>query len=191
IPGTTSAPTMAEVDPPDSDLTRELFGRVYQELHAVARHCLRGERRDHTLLATALVHEAFLRLAAADAPAWQDSGHLLALASRAIRRVLVNHARSRRAQRRGGGKSADLLPALEAKGDAGFASIDVIELTEALDELERLDARQARIVELRFVGGLDNDAIARILGISLRSVEGEWRLSRAWLRRRLAREELP
>lgn len=182
---------MAELDPPDRDPTNALFGRVYQELHAVARHCLRGERRDHTLQATALVHEAFLRLAATDRKSWQDSGHLLALASRAIRRVLVNHARSRRAQRRGGGKSPEPAPAVEATGEPGLAPVDVLELADALDELEQLDARQAQIVELRFFGGLGNAEIARVLGVSLRTVEGEWRLSRAWLRRRLSREDQP
>lgn len=182
---------MAEPQPPDSALTHELFGRVYQELHAVARHCLRGERRDHTLQATALVHEAFLRLAAAEDKPWTDSRHLLALASRAIRRVLVNHAITRRTQRRGGGKPAQSLPELDVPGDPGLAPIDVLALTEALDELEQLDKRQAEIVELRFFGGLDNAEIARVLGVSLRTVEGEWSLSRAWLRRRLGKEATP
>jgi RNA polymerase sigma-70 factor (ECF subfamily) len=179
---------MAETEPPDIALTNELFGRVYQELHAVAQHCLRGERRGHTLQATALVHEAFLRLAAAEQQPWKDSRHLLALASRAIRRVLVNHAIARRTQRRGGGKPTHVLPDLEVPGEQGLAPIDVLALTEALDELEQLDPRQAQIVELRFFGGLDNPEIARVLEVSVRTVEGEWSLSRAWLRRRLGQE---
>ena len=182
---------MSDTDLPDGAPTHELFGRVYQELHAVARHCLRGERRGHTLQATALVHEAFLRLAAAEQQPWKDSRHLLALASRAIRRVLVNHAIARRTQRRGSGKSTQDVQVMEVAGEPGLAPVDVLAMTEALDELEQMDKRQAEIVELRFFGGLDNVEIARVLGVSLRTVEAEWGLSRAWLQRRLGQEGAP
>jgi RNA polymerase sigma factor (TIGR02999 family) len=143
------------------------------------------------LQATALVHEAFLRLAAAEQQPWKDSRHLLALASRAIRRVLVNHAIARRTQRRGSGKSTQDVQVMEVAGEPGLAPVDVLAMTEALDELEQLDKRQAEIVELRFFGGLDNVEIARVLGVSLRTVEAEWGLSRAWLQRRLGQEGAP
>jgi RNA polymerase sigma-70 factor, ECF subfamily len=167
--------------------TGALFSRVYQELHAVARQCLRHERRDHTLQATALVHEAFLQLTHAAQQPWVEPQHLLALGARAIRRVLVNHARARRSKRRGAGRRPLPLPDMAAPGLV--APIDLLALADALDELEQLDARQAQIIELRFFGGLDTSETARVLGVSSRTIEGEWALARAWLRQRMCSGE--
>lgn len=168
-----------------ADATHLLFARIYEELHAIARHCMRGERRAHTLQATALVHEVFLQLTRARTTDWSDQRHLLAVAARAIRRILVNHAVARRTQRRGGGREHEPLSA-DATQPLGLPPHELIALGEALEELERLDARQARLVDLRFFGGLGTDEIARVLGVSPRTVEGDWSLARAWLRRRMA-----
>lgn len=165
--------------------TSLLFGRIYHELHAIALRCLRGERGAPTLQATALVHEVFLQLANARTR-WVSSTHLLAVAARAIRRVLINHALARRAQRRGGGRPAEPL-ADDLCAAPATDGLELLALGEALERLERLDPRQGQIVELRFFGGLSAQEIARVLGISTRTVEGEWSLARAWLRRCMAR----
>ena len=166
--------------------TSELFARVYEELHAIAHRCMRGERGAHTLQATAVVHEVFLRLVRSEGTKWSDPDHLLAVAARAVRRILVNHALARRSQRRGGGRPH--LPFDDSHGvRSGLPEYELIALGDALEELERHDPRQARLVELRFFGGLGAAEIARVLGVSLRTVEGDWSLARAWLRRRMAK----
>jgi RNA polymerase sigma-70 factor (ECF subfamily) len=165
--------------------TRELFARIYEELHAIAHRCMRGERGEHTLQATAVVHEVFLRLVRSEGTRWSDPDHLLAVAARTVRRILVNHALARRTQRRGGGRPH--LPFDDSHGvRSGLPEYELIALGDALEELERLDLRQARLVELRFFGGLGTAEIARVLGVSPRTVEGDWSLARAWLRRRMA-----
>jgi RNA polymerase sigma-70 factor, ECF subfamily len=169
--------------------TAELFEQVYQELHAVARHCMRGERRQHTLQATAVVHEVFLQLVRARTPAWTEPRHLLAVAARAVRRVLINHALARRCGRRGGGRRAEAIA--DALAPGGLDAAEMISLGEAIDQLERLDPRQAQVVELRFFGGLSSPEVARVLGVSLRTIEAEWALARAWLRRALSRSDTP
>ena len=170
---------------PADAATSELFARVYQELHAIAHRCMRGERSAHTLQATAVVHEVFLQLVRSESARWSDPDHLLAVAARAVRRILVNHALARRTQRRGGGR-----PHLPFDDSQCVASdppgLEWIALGDAIEELERLDPRQARLVELRFFGGLGTAEIARVLGVSPRTVEGDWSLARAWLRRRMA-----
>lgn len=167
--------------------TRSLFARIYEELHAIAHRCMRGERLAHTLQPTAVVHEVFLQLAKTRAVDWNDHHHLLAVAARAVRRILVNHAVARRTLRRGGGRAVEPLAA-EPWQHNGLPMEDLVTLGEALEELERLDPRQARLVELRFFGGLGTLEIARVLGVSPRTVEGDWSLARAWLRRRMARD---
>jgi len=168
-------------------VTRRLFARIYEELHAIAHRCMRGERIAHTLQPTAVVHEVFLQLARARTVDWNDHEHLLAVAARAVRRILVNHAVARRTLRRGGGRTIEPL-ADEPWQPNGLPMEDLVTLGEALEELERLDPRQARLVELRFFGGLGTLEIARVLGVSPRTVEGDWTLARAWLRRRMARD---
>lgn len=165
---------------PASSTTSALFALLYQELHTLAQNHLRRERPWHTLQATALVHEAYVQLSRGGERPWRERDHFLATAARAIRRVLVNHAEAHKAQKRGGGGpriSLDDTPDLAAAGQ----EVDVLALEEALERLERLDPRQSRIVELRFFGGLAIDEIARLLGVSPRTVDGDWAMARAWL----------
>ncbi len=169
-------------------VTSALFARIYRELHAIARQCMRGERQQHTLQATALVHEAFLHLVRARDQAWAEPTHLLAVAARAIRRVLVNHAVGKRCVRRGSGRRPQPLGEA-ASAPTGLAPLELIALGEALDALDQLDPRQARLVELRFFGGLSTPEIARVLGVSPRTVDSEWSLARAWLRCHMARAD--
>lgn len=140
---------------------------------------MRQERRDHTLQPTALVHEAFLRLAAARPPEWRDRAHFYATTARLMRRILVDHARALGAQRRGGGA---VKIALDERLEASaMAPIDLLALDTALDALERLDERKARVIELRFFAGLTAEETARELGVSVPTVILDTRLARAWL----------
>lgn len=158
----------------------ELLPLVYAELRRVAEAYLRRERNDHTLQATALVHEAYMRLVDQRAASFTDKAHFMRVAARAMRRILVDHARARKAEKRGGGAGEVAL-------DEGLVliesrAVDLLALDEALDELQRLDAEQARIVELRFFAGLTSVEVSHVLGKSLRTVEREWAFARAWLR---------
>ena len=158
---------------------------VYDELREIAAGYLRRERPDHTLQPTALVHEAYVRLVDAEGFEPRDEAHFLAIAANVMRRVLVEHARARAAEKRGGGARRVTL-------ESGVAvavrdEIDVLALEEALVELAALDARQARVVELRVYGGLSVEEAAGMLGVSKRSVESDWTLARAFLYGRLAR----
>jgi RNA polymerase sigma-70 factor (ECF subfamily) len=160
---------------------------VYGELRRLAARSLEGERKDHTLQPTALVHEAFLRLAGGAVPRWQDRVHFFAVAAQVMRRLLVDHARARRTEKRGGG--ARPLP-LEAALDIGSPEAGDPELLLALDaalvELAVHDPRKARIVELRFFGGLTIEETAEVLDLATSTVILEARLARAWLFRRIA-----
>jgi RNA polymerase sigma factor (TIGR02999 family) len=174
-------------DRPDDANTSALFRLLYQELHALAQGYLRRERPWHTLQATAIVHEAYVALSRGGERPWRERDHFLATAARAIRHVLVNHAEAHKAQKRGGGGPRVSLD--EAPEQATPTSgVDVLALEEALARLERLDPRQSRIVELRFFGGLSVDEIARLLGVSPRTVDGDWAMARAWLRAELGRD---
>lgn len=158
-----------------------LFPRVYAELRAMAARAMRRERADHTLAPTALVHEAYMRLAAQDvAPA--DRARLFGLAAEMMRRILVNHAVARRSAKRGGGQICITLDEQSA-GEAATPGVDVVALDEALARLAQLDPRAAQIVELRFFAGLDVPETASVLGISAATVKREWSAARAWLRR--------
>jgi RNA polymerase sigma factor (TIGR02999 family) len=158
---------------------------VYSELRRLAAAHLRRERPAHTLQATALVSEAFLRLAGRDRPHLDSREEFFGLAAQAMRRVLVDHARRRRAQRRGGGR-AD-LPLEVLAEPAAMPVAGVLELDAALSRLEALDPRQARVVELRFFAGLELEETAAALGLSVSTVQREWRMARSWLRRELRR----
>ncbi len=155
--------------------------QVYEQLHALAEAFLRRERPDHTLQPTALVHEAYLRLADQDRARWNDASHFQATAATMIRRILVDHARGHKAAKRGGHWHRVTL----SDRAEGGPDVDLLELEEALLELAALDERQARVVELRFFGGLGIKATGASLGVSPRTVDGDWRLARAWLHRRL------
>lgn len=172
----TYSPVMNESD--------EQVARVYDELRALAAAHLRRERPGHTLQATALAHEAYLRLADQRDIGDFDRGRVLALAARMIRRVLVDHARTRDRAKRGGGKRPVTL--VDALAMTGGATIDLLDLHAALDRLAALDERQAKVVELRFFGGLSIADTAEVLGVSARTVDSEWRAARAWLRRELS-----
>ena len=165
-----------------------LLPLVYDELRALASGQLRRERESHTLQPTALVNEVYLRLVDQEGAALEDRSHFLALAGRVMRRILVDHARRRNAEKRGAGQT---LVSLEAGLDAEEANpsaglLDVLAFDEALRTLEELDERKARVVELRYFSGLTMDEVAESLGVSKRTAEGDWFFARAWLRARLA-----
>ncbi|MGI8742679.1 MAG: sigma-70 family RNA polymerase sigma factor [Bryobacteraceae bacterium] len=157
----------------------ELIPIVYRELRLLAARYMRRERKDHTLQPTALVHEAYLKLMQQQAGNWQNRAHFFAIASQVMRRILVDHARSRRAVKRGGLERRVTLN--EGVFAAGNQAIDLIILDEALHRLAEFDERQSRIVELRFFGGLSLEEIAVVLDMSPRTVKRDWSVARAWL----------
>lgn len=168
-------------------VTSELLPIVYDEMRALAAHFAAGQRAGHTLQPTALAHEAFLRLARTDDPSWDGKAHFMAVAAKAMRQILTNHAEARRAQKRGGGWDRVTLDAGSSLGEV--PEVEVLALDEALTRLAALDPRQAQVVELRFFGALSVRDTARLLGVSERTVELDWRMARAWLRKAL--EETP
>lgn len=172
----------------DEEVLPALVSAVQEELRALAARHLARERRDHTLQPTALVNEAFLKLVDQRSQAWKSRGHFLAIASTAMRRVLLEHARARLGDKRGGGAERVTLfevpTALDDRPEA------VVALDAALEQFAEIDPENARIVELRWFGGLENEETARVLGVSTRTVERGWRAARAWLRDRLASEGL-
>lgn len=159
-----------------------LFQVVYGELRRLAAYHMRGERAGHTLQTTALVHEVYLRLAGQDVD-WKNRGHFFAVAARAMRRILVDHARRRRAAKRGGGVAPSPLDSVVPAIDP---AVDLLDLDAALETLETLDPREARVVELRFFAGLSVPEVALALGVSDATVERDWVTARAWLRRELS-----
>lgn len=170
----------------DAKATDELFPIVYEELRALAAGFMQGESKAQTMQATALVHEAYLRLVGPNQAPWDNRAHFFGAAARAIRRILVDHARERNGQKRGGGKrpiSLDeaLLVAPE-DSDAGIVWLD-----EALSALAKLDADKARVVELRFFAGLTVEQTAQAMGTSPSTVAREWQFARVWLHREVSR----
>jgi len=162
-----------------------LIPLVYDELRRLAGRAMRHERTDHTLQTTALLHEAYLRMLGADVE-WEDRAHFYAVAAQTMRRILVDHARARGRNKRGGG---DVRIPLEESVAAGPSrSADVIALDEALSRLSSLDERKAKAVELHYFGGLTYDEIARVLGVSAATVDRELRLAKAWLYKELSDE---
>lgn len=157
-----------------------LLPLVYEELKAIAIQRLRGERPDHTLQPTALVHEAFLRLVDQTRVQWQNRAHFCAVAANMMRRILVDHARGRAAEKRGAGRHK--TPLLDTIGLARERNpVDIVALDDVLQELARLNERHARVVELRFFGGLNVEETAHTLGVSTATVKNDWRAARAWL----------
>jgi RNA polymerase sigma-70 factor, ECF subfamily len=169
----------------DQEASEQLLPLIYGELRRIARRHLRAERAGHTLEATALVHEVYLRLAGGSELHWNDRVHFYAVAAQMMRRVLVDHARSRGAEKRGG--SVVKVSLEETQDPAVETGADVVALDDALRSLEVLDPRKSRIVELRFFGGLTLDETAAVLGISVPTVVKETRLARAWLHSQIAR----
>jgi RNA polymerase sigma factor (TIGR02999 family) len=163
-----------------------LMPLVYTELRQLAQHYLRQERSDHTLQSTALVHEAYLRMAGKSPPEWQDRAHFFGIAAHLMRQILVEHARGRGAAKRGGGATRMTLD--ESMSITQQKEVDVIVLDKALQDLTALDAQQGRIVELRFFGGLTIEDTSEVLGISPATVKREWVTARAWLFRAMTGE---
>jgi RNA polymerase sigma factor (TIGR02999 family) len=157
---------------------------LYRELRLLAAGCMRRERPNHTLQPTALVNEAYLRLAAQSQPAWNDRAQFLAVASHVMREVLIDYARARNRGKRGGG----LAPiCIEDVGDLAVApEVDLMALDEALDALDQIDSRQRQIVEMRYFGALSIEETAQVLDISPATVKRDWRMARAWLHRELS-----
>jgi RNA polymerase sigma-70 factor, ECF subfamily len=167
----------------DQAVAARLMPLVYDELRRLADHYLRGERPDHTLQPTALVHEAYLRLADQTNVTWQNRVHFFAVAAQSMRQVLVDSARSYRAAKRGSGQKLSLE---EADGVSLEREVDLLALDEALSRLATLDPRQSRIVELRYFGGLTVEETAEVTGVSPRTIRREWTMAKAWLRREIS-----
>jgi RNA polymerase sigma factor (TIGR02999 family) len=171
----------------DPSVAARLLPLVYDDFRALALRHLARERAGHTLQPTALVHEAYLKLVDQTRVNWQGRTHFFAVGAQAMRRILVEHARSRRREKRGGDRQRVELD--EGAALAPERGVDLLDLDEALKRLEALDERQARVVELRFFGGLNMEEVAQALGVSKRTAEGDWRMARAWLHRELAAGE--
>ena len=166
----------------DREAFDAVLALVYDDLKAIALHHARREREDHTLQATALVHEAYLKLAGSGALTFRDRVHFFATASQIIRRILVDHARKRGATKRGGDRHRlTIEEALVPAGDG----VDLVDLDDAMSKLATIDPLQARIVEMRFFGGLTIDEASDVLDVSSRTVNREWNHAKAWLRHQL------
>jgi RNA polymerase sigma-70 factor, ECF subfamily len=168
----------------DEPAVGALVPLVYGELRRIAASCLRRERPGHTLQATALVHEAYLRLLKDQDLSFQNRAHFLGIAARAMREILVEHARGRGAAKRGGERQRITLD--ETIAATARQEVDVLAVHEALDRLAALDAQHARLVELRFFGGLTNEEAAEALGVSVATVKRTWAVARTWLFRELS-----
>jgi|ERR1017187_7598376 RNA polymerase sigma factor (TIGR02999 family) len=163
----------------DREAEAQLIPVVYAELRRLASLCLNRERRDHTLEPNALVHEAFLRMTHEKQPLWQNRAHFFGVSARLMRQILVDYARSHRTRKRGGAQEKLSLDA--ALAFTPEKSTEVVMLDEALDRLSEQDERQARIVEMRFFGGLTMEEIAEVLELSSKTVKRDWTMARAWL----------
>lgn len=162
-----------------------MFVVVYNELRQLAARKLRGERDDHTLSTTALVHEAWLELNKLNRIQWQNRGHFLAVAAQAMRRILIDYAVARRRQKRGGGQVVVSLDDGDALAIADDRADELVELEEALERLQVINERQAKVVECRFYGGMSVEETADALNVSPATVKREWAIARAWLNREM------
>ena len=169
----------------DSDAASDLIPLIYKELHVIAAKHMRHERPNHTLQSTVLVHEAFLQLAGTSKVDWQSRAHFFALASRVMRRVLVDHARAVNADKRPGAHQ-------QVELDSGIGApekvVDLLALNEALERLATWDQRQSQIVEMRFFAGLNFEEIAEVMGIAERTAKRDWTMARAWLHTELTKD---
>jgi len=161
---------------------------VYTELRRIANRYLQGERSDHTLQSTALVHEAYVRMTEQNLPQWQNRAHFFAVAAQIMRQILVDYARSHRASKRGG--DVFKLALDEAEEQAQVRDVDIVALDDALKDLAEMDEQQSRVVELKFFGGLSIEDTAEVLGISASTVKRDWITARAWLYRELNRSPM-
>lgn len=172
----------------NANALEELMPLVYRELHRLADSYLRRERQGHTLQATALINEAYLRIIDQDRVSWQNRAHFFGVAAQMMRRILIDHARAHQYAKRGGGAQkltldeALCLPQQER-------DLDLVALDDALNRLDEIDPKQSRIIELRFFGGLTIEETAQVMGISTPTVERGWRLARAWLQTELSPQQ--
>lgn len=171
----------------DDSAVARVLPHVYEELRGLANGYLHGERSDHTLQATALVHEAYVRLAGAAGRKWNDRKHFFRLAAKTMRHILVDHARQRAAGKRGGGAGAAILTETALLLDDHHA--EITDIDDALCRLSALSPEKAKVVELRFYGGCTIEETAEALGISTATVERHWRFARAWLKAQLLGDE--
>lgn len=172
----------------DAEAYDSLMPLVYAELRRLAAHFMQGERRDHTLQPTALVNEAYLKLAGLDRVDWQDRAHFFTVAATAMRRILVSHGRSVRRKKRGG--DWQRTPLDEAhRIDVPLDPTDLVALDEALEKLAQQGERRAKVVELRYFAGLSIEETAEVLGLSPATVKQDWTLAKAWLLREMSRPE--
>ena len=192
---------MAAASPPDVTQLLQAWSRgeesaldklvplVYRDLHLRARRCMAGERVEHSLQTTALIHEAYLKLVGPSPVAWENRGHFFAVAARVMRRVLVDHARARRSLKRGGGgRPVELDEELLV---AGGPDRDLVSLDDALQALAVFDERKARVVEMRYFGGLSVEETAEVLKVSPQTVLRDWKLAKVWLLREMKRGAKP
>ena len=170
----------------DREALDSLLPLVYDELRRIARHYLQGERPGHTLQSTALVNEAYVRMVAQDFPQWQNRAHFFAVAAQLMRQILVDHARSHRASKRGGNVYKVALD--EAAEQPLDTDLDIVALDDALKNLAEMDLQQSKVVELKFFAGLSIEDTAEVLGISPSTVKRDWITARAWLYRELDRK---
>jgi len=169
----------------DPQAAEQLIPLVYQELRRLAGHYMRAERPDHTLQATALVHEAYLKLVDQTQVTYQNRAHFFGIAAQLMRRILVDHARAHQAEKRGSGQKLQLD---EAAALPESREVDLVALDEALQELAKLDPQQSRIVELRFFAGLSIEETATVLEISPATVKRDWAMARAWLHQQIQKK---
>jgi RNA polymerase sigma factor (TIGR02999 family) len=169
----------------DQNAYRRIIEIVYPELRKIAHRCLGGEHRGHTIQATALVHETYLRLIDIERIDWQNRSHFFGVSAGIMRRILVDYARARNSAKRGGGfRRVDFKDALVVSSELGP---ELLQIDEALNELAEFDPRKAQVVEMRYFGGLTTTEIASILVISPQSVNRDWNLAKAWLARKISR----
>ncbi len=168
----------------DKKAEQPLIDAVYPELRKIAAARLRGERRDHSVQSSDLVNETYIKLAGLNNLDWQNRSHFFGVAARLMRQILTDHARARRAQKRGGSIRIETLDEATAIDKNGI--VDILAIDEALDQLSRRDARAAKVVECRFFGGLSIDETAEAVGAAPRTVRRDWQFGRAWLRQRLS-----
>jgi RNA polymerase sigma factor (TIGR02999 family) len=184
-------PLLEKLRAGDESAFNDLVAALYDELHRIAARHLRGERPSHTLQTTALVHEAYLKLVSDHHRGFVDRAHFLAVASRVMRQVLVDYARARSAKKRAGDAKADLRPVewtanIEVGADTDIDQVELLDLDAALDGLGREDKSLARLIEMRYFGGMTAEETAEVLGQSVHVVQHDLRLAQAWLRRKLS-----
>ncbi len=184
VPDPSVTALLSQLSAGNRDAEARLVPQVYTELRRLAAGYMRRERADHTLQPTALVHEAYAQMVDHPHQHWQNRAHFLATAAQVMRHILVDHARAKRAEKRGGVQQQVTLD--EALLPTADRTVDILSIHQALERLTEVDARQGKVVELHFFGGLTFDEIALVLGISERTAKREWSMARGWLRTELA-----